>query len=109
MGLHSFENNKKDHIPGMPGASVTDFDDWVVFAEIPDDASRGESCGEDVLNLSVPRHATDVFQGLLFGSRRHWRGWWVHCQVTNAILFLGVHFHKRRPRISDTHDKLERG
>ena len=59
----------------MPGASVTDFDDWVVFAEIPDDASRGESCGEDVLNLSVPCHATDVFQGLLLGSRRHGRGW----------------------------------
>ena len=92
----------------MPGASVTDFDDWVVFAEIPDDASRGESCGEDVLNLSVPCHATDVFQGLLFGSRRHGRGWWVHCQVTIAIFIQNpnVNFHKGHPRISDTHDKL---
>ena len=44
---------------------VADFNDEVVLAEVPDGgAAAGTGRGQDVLHLTVPRHAADVLQRL---------------------------------------------
>ena len=48
-----------------PVAVVADFNDEVILAEVPDSsAAAGTGRGQDVLHLTVPRHAADVLQRL---------------------------------------------
>lgn len=48
-----------------PVAVVTDLDDGLVLSQIPHDCfPTGVSRGQDMLNLPVPRHNTDVFSRL---------------------------------------------
>lgn len=49
-----------------PVAVITDFDDRLIFPEIPHDClATGVSRGQNVLDLPVPRECLDVFWGLL--------------------------------------------
>lgn len=49
-----------------PVAVVADFNDEVVLAEVPHRRSpAGVGRGQDVLDLSVPRHKADVLHGLM--------------------------------------------